>query len=324
MRSWIHTCLILLLLSFTSVIYADNFAPFKQLAKQGDVVAQYLVGIMYQQGKGTEKNKPEAVKWYVKSAKQDYILAQYSLIAMYQRGDGIEQNLEQAQYWYTQTSKARNLVILNKQQQSLKHIMGLLRPLAINNDTNAQYLLASLYGNNKQENTANYWFLRSALAGDKDAQYYIGVTYEDKKGFFNTMQAIYWLEEAAKQQSLDAQIVLASLYEQDKEIAANYEKAAYWYEQAANQGDSEAQSFIAGMYRDGKGVPVDKQKAFTWYEKAAKQGDAFSQYNLGQMYETGNGVPYDLNKAIYWYQQGAKQGHAASQLKLSTLQGNPQ
>lgn len=102
---------------------------------------------------------------------------------MYQRGDGIAQDHEQAQYWYAQTSEARNLVTLNKQQQSLKHIIALLKPLAINNDTNAQYLLASLYGNNKQENTANYWFLRSALAGDRDAQYYIGVTYEDKQGF---------------------------------------------------------------------------------------------------------------------------------------------
>ncbi|MFD1260192.1 SEL1-like repeat protein [Entomomonas asaccharolytica] len=324
MRSWIQTCLTLLLITFSSVIYADNFSTIKQLAKKGDVVAQYVVGIMYQQGKGAEKNKPIALNWYIKSAKQNYILAQYSLIAMYQHGDGIEQNLQQAQYWYAETSKARNLAVLNKQQQSLKQIMSLLQPLAVNNDTNAQYLLASLYANNKQENIANYWFLRGALADDKDAQYYIGVTYGDKTGFFNTMQAIYWLEKAAKQQSLDAQIVLASLYEQDKEIAANYEQAAYWYEQAANQGDKAAQSFIAGMYRDGKGVPVNKQKALTWYEKAAKQGDAFSQYNLGQMYEMGNGVAYDLNKAIYWYQQGAKQGHAASQLKLSALQGNPQ
>lgn len=324
MRSWIHTSFIVLLITFSTVIYADNFATVKQLAKQGDGVAEYLVGIMYQQGKGVEKNKAEALNWYIKSAKQDYILAQYSLIAMYQRGDGIEQNPQQAQYWYAQLSKPRNLVILSKQQQSFKHIISLLLPLAINNDTNAQYLLASLYANNKQENIANYWFLRSALAGDRDAQYYIGVTYEDKMGFFNTMQAIYWLEMAAKQQLLDAQIVLASLYEQDKQIAANYQQAAYWYEQAANQGDSEAQSFIAGMYRDGKGVTIDKQKAFAWYEKAAKQGDAFSQYNLGQMYETANGVAYDLDKAIYWYQQGAKQGHTASQLKLSALQGNTQ
>lgn len=314
--------LLLILLLLLGIANANNLSTIKQRANKGDAVAQYIVGVMYQQGKGVVKNKQTAIDWYSKAAKQDYILAQYSLIAMYDYGDGIEQNPEQAKYWYEQISKARSLAVLNEQQQNLKASIALLKPLAINNDTNAQYLLANLYANNKQEANANYWFLRGAIAGDKDAQYYIGVTYSDQTGLFNRMQSIYWLEKAAHQNLLDAQVVLASIYEQDKEIAPDYSKAAYWYELAAKQGNPQAQSFIAGMYRDGKGVTLDKQKALQWYQQAAKQGDAFSQYNLGQMYETANGVPYDIKQAIHWYQQAAKQGHAASQLRLNALLTN--
>lgn len=319
MRYRISRSLLIILLLFISIAHANNLSTIKQRAAQDDAVAQYVVGIMYQQGKGVEKNKDTAISWFTKSAKQDYILAQYSLIAMYEYGDGIQKNPEQASYWYEQISKARSLAVLNQQQQDIKEIIALLKPLAVSNDTNAQYLLASLYANNKQETIANYWFLKAAIAGDKDAQYYIGVTYSDQTGLFNRMQSIYWLEKAAEQNLLDAQVVLASVYEQSKEVAPDFIKAAYWYEQAANQGNPQAQSFIAGMYRDGKGVPLDMQQALMWYQKAAQQGDAFSQYNLGQIYETAKGVPQDIKQAIHWYQQAAKQGHAASQLRLNAL-----
>lgn len=318
-----YNYLIPFLLYIASVnIWANDFSYVKQQASKGNPVAQYTLGIMYQQAKTVKQNKTTALSWYQKSAKQNYLLAQYALIAIYQYGDGIKASPKDAVYWHKRTTEPRSLILLNEQQQSFNQITDFLLERAIKNNTEAQYLLATLYSGNKNEEIADYWFLRAAIAEDKNAQYYIGVTYTDKPGLINKTQGIYWLEKAALQNFLDAEIVLASIYEQDKAFTPDFKKAAYWYERAANQGDAKAQSYIAGMYRDGKGVTPDKEKAIQWYQKAAKQGDAFSQYNLGQLYEMGDGVKPDIKKALYWYGQGAKQGHVASQLKLQALQTN--
>lgn len=314
--------ILFLLYSASFSILAGDLSYIKQQASEGNPVAQYTLGIMYQQAKSVQQNKATALSWYQKSAEQNYLLAQYALTAIYQYGDGVKSSPKDALYWHKKTTEPRSLILLNQQQQSFNQIADFLSKQATQDNTTAQYLLATLYSSNKNEDIANYWFLRAAMAGDKNAQYYIGITYTDRPGIINKTQGIYWLEKAALQNFLDAEVVLASIYEQDKDIAPDFKKAAYWYEQAANQGDAKAQSFIAGMYRDGKGVTLDKQKALEWYLKAAKQGDAFSQYNLGQIYEIGDGVMPDIQKALYWYTQGAKQGHIASQLKLHALQSS--
>lgn len=303
-------------------VWANDFSYIKQQALNGNAIAQYTLATMYQQAKAVQQNKAAALSWYQKSAQQNYLIAQYALIAIYQSNDKINDSVKDITYWHKKITEPRSISLLSQQKQDFDQVTNFLEKLAIKNNTDAQYLLATLYSGNRNEEIANYWFLRAAMAGDKNAQYYIGITYTDKLGLINRTQGIYWLEKSAMQDFLDAEIVLASTYEQSNEYEPDFEKAAYWYERAANQGDAKAQSFIAGMYRDGKGVTLDKQKALMWYKKAALQGDAFSQYNLGQMYETGNGVTQDIKQALYWYRQGAKQGHTASQFKLEALQTN--
>jgi len=58
----------------------DNF--FLNAAKMGDVKAQYILGSLYQIGRGTCKNKAEAVKWYQIAAAQGHVFAQQQLVAL--------------------------------------------------------------------------------------------------------------------------------------------------------------------------------------------------------------------------------------------------
>ena len=44
--------------------YNTALAEFRPLAEQGDAVAQYNVGIMYDFGLGVSEDDREAVKWY--------------------------------------------------------------------------------------------------------------------------------------------------------------------------------------------------------------------------------------------------------------------
>jgi TPR repeat protein len=67
------------------------FALFSPLAEQGDALAQFNLGNMYQNGRGTLKNGDEAFRWYKKAAAQGLAEAQFHLAKQYGlRGDYIK------------------------------------------------------------------------------------------------------------------------------------------------------------------------------------------------------------------------------------------
>jgi TPR repeat protein len=54
---------------------------------------------MYDVGKGTSRDSSEAVHWYRRAAEQGDPIAQYVLGVMYQTGDGVPQDYVQAYAW---------------------------------------------------------------------------------------------------------------------------------------------------------------------------------------------------------------------------------
>src|SRR5437660_464726 len=56
-------------------------------AEQGDAVAQYGLGVMYELGRSMLKDVTQAAVWYRKSADQGLARAQYYLGVMYANGD---------------------------------------------------------------------------------------------------------------------------------------------------------------------------------------------------------------------------------------------
>lgn len=55
-------------------------------------MAQYELGIMYQNGEGVPQNYSKAVKWFRKSAEKGDAAAQLSLARIYDKGHGVQQN----------------------------------------------------------------------------------------------------------------------------------------------------------------------------------------------------------------------------------------
>ena len=147
------------------------------------------------------------------------------------------------------------------------------------------------------------------------------VTASDDKRF---QEAIEWYEQGLKEKYLpvfkelankgcaDAQYVLGSCYESDKD----YTKAAEWYAKAAEQGHTTAQNQLCVFYFFGQGVPQNYEKAFEWASKSANQGNALGETLLGAFYEDGLSVPQDHAKAVAWYQKAAEQGYAGAQFDL--------
>ncbi len=81
--------------------YATALNEWMPLAKQGDVRAQFNLGLMYYNGTGITQNYKRAVKWYIRSAEQGFAEAQNNLGVMYENGTGTPQNYKTAMKWYT-------------------------------------------------------------------------------------------------------------------------------------------------------------------------------------------------------------------------------
>jgi TPR repeat protein len=62
----------------------------------------------------------------------------------------------------------------------------------------------------------------------------------------------------------------------------NEKEAAQWITKAAEQGMIEAQVLLAAMYDRGMGVTGNKDAATRWYQKAADQGHPMSMAILGK------------------------------------------
>ncbi|WP_443636326.1 tetratricopeptide repeat protein [Candidatus Njordibacter sp. Uisw_058] len=85
--------------------FKTALAEWTPLAEQGDIDAQYNLGVMYDNGDGVPENDKTAVKWYTKAAEQGHASAQFNLGSMYQNGDGVPENDKTAVKWYTKAAE---------------------------------------------------------------------------------------------------------------------------------------------------------------------------------------------------------------------------
>ena len=80
--------------------YATALRIWHPLAEQGDVDAQFHLGVMYESGQGVLRNDAGAIKWYRRAAERDDAVAQFNLGIMYAKGEGVSPNHSEAALWY--------------------------------------------------------------------------------------------------------------------------------------------------------------------------------------------------------------------------------
>ena len=122
------------------------------LAKQGDAIAQVLLGTMYENGLGVKQDDFEAMNWFRRAAEQGHVKAQGNLGIMYQSGRGVKQDDFEAVKWF--------------------------RKAAEQGDASAQLILgiSYLFGRGVQVNKslAKEWFSKACDNGDQDGCKYYG------------------------------------------------------------------------------------------------------------------------------------------------------
>jgi TPR repeat protein len=114
------------------------------------------------------------------------------------------------------------------------------------------------------------------------------------------LKAIQVWRPLAQAGDREAQYRLGVLYAEGKGVAPNDAEAALWFERAAEQGEAMAQYNLGASYAEGAGVRQDMTAAAKWFRRAADQGIPLAQLNLGLLYASGSGVPQDNVEALKW------------------------
>jgi TPR repeat protein/serine/threonine protein kinase len=316
----------------TSVVDKE-FNSLIEKAQNGDINAQFNLGLCYFDGSGVAQDHQKAVYWYTKAAEQGHVDAQSNLVDCYFDGSGVDQDYQKAVFWCTKAAEQGlaeaqcglglcyfdgSGVAQDYQKAVYWYTKAAEQGLAF-----AQYGLGSCYDNgsgvDQDYQKAVYWYTKAAEQGDAVAQFNLGFCYDNGSGVAQDYQkAVYWYTKAAEQGQADAQDSLGTRYYNGEVVAQDYQKAVYWYTKAAEQGHAFAQCSLGTRYYNGEGVAQDYNKAVYWYTKAVEQGLAFAQFNLGFCYDNGSGVAQDYQKAVYWYTKAAEQGHAVAQCILGT------
>ena len=68
-------------------------------AEQGDPIAQFEIGELYDTGEGVSRSLATAAEWYRLAAEQEHVRAQINLGRMYDTGEGVPQNYVLAHMW---------------------------------------------------------------------------------------------------------------------------------------------------------------------------------------------------------------------------------
>ena len=71
----------------------------RPLIEKNDPNAQFLMGMLYDAGKGVPQDQAIAASWYRKAAEQNHLMAQTFLGVFYYSGTGVEKDCKKAAHW---------------------------------------------------------------------------------------------------------------------------------------------------------------------------------------------------------------------------------
>jgi TPR repeat protein len=104
--------------AFNAADYAQAYAIWWRLAKEGDAKAQASLGFMYYSGKGVRRDDEQSLYWFRRAADAGQPTAQFFLGMQYFQGRGVPRDLAYAYSWcdialtngYSQSLSCRDAV----------------------------------------------------------------------------------------------------------------------------------------------------------------------------------------------------------------------
>lgn len=241
----------------------------RRAANQGDVCAQFNLGMCYELGKGVPADAVSAAEWYTRAANNAQerdncrAAAQCSLGWCYLHGRGVEQSHEEAVEWWLRAAE--------------------------NGSSAACFALGWHFDPANPDGAAAAAAAAKpapgAEAGDTAAK--AGASL----GSGAAAKAVGWYQRAADLGNADAMRNLGLCYEHGRGVPADAKKAVRHYYQAARQAAALAPFNLGRCYELGIGVAVDAVQAAAWYAHAAKvSGTAVQRARGSRSYDYGGGA----------------------------------
>jgi TPR repeat protein len=256
--------------------YNAAFSKFQTLANQHNQMAQYVVGVMYDNGYGVPEKDAEAVRWYTLSAGQGYALAQDMFgVLNYYGGDGFTKNYSEAVRWFR-----------------LAAAQGL---------ASAQRNLGSMYsfgdGVPQDFKESMRLFQLAASQGDATAIFDIGNMYSSGQGTpLDMASALNWYIRAAELGKAEAQYNVGNIYATGKGIPRDYAKAFQWFSKGAEQGNVLSLYYVGSMQIEGNGTALNHVAAYEYLSLAAERGNDRAGAEL--IFLKAKMSPDEISKAV--------------------------
>lgn len=161
-------------------------------------------------------------------------------------------------------------------------------PLAQQKNAEAMFLLARTYEEGFDDtNNALHWYREAADAAYAEAQYRLGLFYEDGLVVEQDIdQALLLYGLAAEQNHADALLLLGQHLAEDLDDNA---EAMRFYKRAADLGHTEAQFRLGLLYLGEPGVPRDEVSAWIYMSLAAN--DYEEAFNAVEVLELEMSAP---------------------------------
>jgi len=279
-------------------------AFLRPVAEKGDPSAQALLGQIYLEGIGIEKDLYEAGRWLRSAAANGEPSAAFALAELTTDKTlpppGIDPNDADAM-----TREATRLYLLAATNGS--------HPGQV--ETGLRY--AQGIGTTQNMLEASRWFREAANAGSPAAQFNLGALHATgalNGGTPDHATALPWFEKAAAQGHPDAQFNLGLTAAQGLGRSVDNAVAARWFAAAAGHGLADAQAGLAYLTYQGLGTAKDEKKAADLYAQAAEQGHLIAQNRLARLYVMGRGVEADMAEAWKWHSLATKAGFEDAEL----------
>jgi localization factor PodJL len=152
-------------------------------ALRGDATAAYEIASRYSEGRGTQVNYEEALKWYERAADKGITMAMFRLGTMMEKGLGTKKDADNARRYYIQAAERGNAKAMH----------------------NLAVLDADGGGKGPNYKGASTWFRKAADRGIADSQYNLGILYARGIGVEqNLAESFKWFSLAAAQGDADA------------------------------------------------------------------------------------------------------------------------
>lgn len=242
--------------AFSQQKYQQAFEEFSYLAEEGNNIAAYHLGLMYEQGLGVPASAQTAAQNYLKAYNAGNTTAASKLGQILIKGEGVEKNVDDG--------------------------LNLLKTAGRAGDSDAQYQLGYLYeqGEDVDKNFvyAGGFYKMAALQGNKEAQHRLALLYLFGRGVPQDYpMTLKWLSRAANQGYIPAQKDLAELLSSNPRLMNIVEAYAWFSIMAAYNTDdvgtwaAKRRDEVAAKIQDAKNLSIAQQIARRWQPKAPSE-----------------------------------------------------